>query len=204
MKRKRLLCKRALTGPGQALLLRGHSLLALGAGGGSLHSRRPASNSNARHFWSWFSLSAAQDPDPSGRDARTRGRVPAPRSQQRPPPQPHSRLPSHFGSELPRLGVTHPLPDSSLGSPPVPGVSVSHPEDECVDQQDALETSDDRFGLQPPRRGRHDSPETLPRCARRSEQLARRGAPESSRKLPKSYERPQLRRAGNTVQFSRG
>ena len=164
MKRKRLLCKRALTGPGQALLLRGHSLLALGAGGGgrSLHSRRPASNSNARHFWSWFSLSAAQDPDPSGRDARTRGGVPAPRSQQRPPPQPHSRLPSHFGSELPRLGVTHPLPDSSLGSPPVPGVSVSHPEDECVDQQDALETSDDRFGLQPPRRGRHDSPETLP------------------------------------------
>lgn len=56
-----------------------------------------------------------------------------------------------------------PTPDpSSLRTTPArdpfpsPGVSVSHPEDECVDQEDALETSDDRFGLQPPRRGRHD------------------------------------------------
>lgn len=72
----------------------------------------------------------------------------APGSQQRPPPQPHPR------SELPALGVTHTPPsDPSL---PSPGVSVSYPEDECVDQEDALETSDHRFGLQPPRRGRHD------------------------------------------------
>lgn len=134
------------------------TLSACFGGRGSLHSRRPSSNSNARHVWSWFSLSAAvaRDPDPSGQDARTRGGVPAPRSQQRPPPQPHSRLPPHLGSELLQLRVTHPLPDSSPGSPPAPGVSVSHPEDECVDQQDTLETSDDRFGLQPPRRGRHD------------------------------------------------
>jgi hypothetical protein len=35
-------------------------------------------------------------------------------------------------------------------------------------------------------------------------QQTRRGAPEFPRKLPKTYERLQLRRAGNTVQYLEG
>lgn len=33
----------------------------------------------------------------------------------------------------------------------------AHPEDEAVDEEDALEAGNDRLGLQPPRRGRHGS-----------------------------------------------
>lgn len=53
----------------------------------------------------------------------------------------------------------------SQGSPAVP---VSHPKDESVDQENAFETSNDWFSLQPPRWGRHDYPETLRLCTERS------------------------------------
>lgn len=124
------------------------------------HRIRTLSTSASQH-----SLLAAilRDPDPgavkmpqlepqqlftaAGFPAGTASRIP-PASPSPPRPPFSSPRPSR-----PLLRVT-PLTQAQ-DPPPVPG-SISHPEDESVDQENALEASDDWFCLQSPRRGRHD------------------------------------------------
>lgn len=114
------------------------------------HRIRTLSTSVSRH-----SLLAAilRDPDPGarGRSSSPSNLMPASGSQQLPPPKPHPRLPPHPGlpprprHERPLLRVTP--PNQAQDPLPSPGSSSSHPEDESVDQEDALETSNDWFGL---------------------------------------------------------
>lgn len=153
MKRKRLLCKRDLMGAGQAWPLQRSGDTLCFFRGEQLPYSPPISNSNAGHVWVPAQPLGCRCRTPRGRDPRARARAPA-QSQQRPGPS-SDRRPNLTPDRSSQRSGSH-TPPPSDPSLPSPGVSVSYPEDECVDQEDALETSDHRFGLQPPRRGRHD------------------------------------------------
>lgn len=192
-------------GPGKPCLSNGPGTPSVCSGGIHSLTRPPHRIPKLGTSGSRLSLSAAvaRHPDPRGRDARTRARAPARRHQRRGPssdrrPSPTSASPPHSRSEL----LPH---DPSPGSPPVPGrLRVSPRRWMCRSRgrswnkwwpvwSAASETGTPWLAQDP----------APPRQAIGTE-WARRGAPESPRKVPKSYERLRLRRAGNTVQFSRG
>lgn len=159
MKRKRLLCKLALGVAGPALplqpleyyggltpfleLLEFERSACLGPG---LAYPPPLSSHT-------LSLAPARCPSSSWGPNNS---TPATGSQQqlklKPPPSPH--LAPHDLSSL-RSG-SHTPPTQTQDPLPLLGTPVAHPEDESVDQEDALETSNDWFSLHSPRRGRHD------------------------------------------------